>query len=98
MTNAAQDRYSLSLGHRGHGSRHSVGDFDPSRPFPASNRQNFYASQRFQGHPNRPSDVDQAFQAKKRLAQARERDLRNYHQEQQYNRSEPTSFSPSTPQ
>jgi hypothetical protein len=76
-----------------HGSRHSVSDFDPSRPFPAANLQNFYASQRYQGHSGRQPDVDPAFQAKKRMAQARERDLRNYHQEQQYNRSKPSSIS-----
>jgi hypothetical protein len=49
--------------------------------------QNYYASQRHQGRQN---DPDQMFQAKRRMAQQRERDLRNYHQEQQYNRSEPT--------
>lgn len=80
-----------------HGSRHSVSDLDPSRPFAAANQQNFYASQRYQGNPGRQvPDVDPAFQAKKRMAQARERDLRNYHQEQQYNRSEPSSFSEPT--
>jgi hypothetical protein len=74
-----------------HGSRHSVSDFDPSRGT-ASNVQNFYANQRYQG---RHAEPDQMLQAKRRMAAQRERELRNYHQEQQYNRSEPppnTSF------
>jgi hypothetical protein len=88
--------------HRMHNSRHSVSDFDPSRPSPAANMQNFYASQRFQGHPNHPGhpgrhEVDPTYQAKKRMAQARERDLRNYHQEQQYNRSESASSALARP-
>ncbi|KIW57477.1 hypothetical protein, variant 2 [Exophiala xenobiotica] len=45
---------------------------------------NFYASQRHQGRHN---DPDQMMQAKRRIAAQRERELRNYHQEQQYNRS-----------
>lgn len=65
--------------------RHSV-DFDPSRSHShsASNLQNFYASQRYQG---RQSEAEQVMQAKRRMAAQRERELRNYHQEQQYNRS-----------
>lgn len=59
-------------------------DFDPSRSHSASNLQNFYASQRYQG---RQSEAEQAMQAKRRMAAQRERELRNYHQEQQYNRS-----------
>jgi hypothetical protein len=76
---------------RMHGGRHSVSDFDPQRPS-AANLQNFYANQRYQGRSNEP---DQMMQAKRRMAAQRERELRNYHQEQQYNRSEPlpdTSF------
>ncbi|KIX10506.1 uncharacterized protein Z518_01589 [Rhinocladiella mackenziei CBS 650.93] len=72
------------FGPRTHGGRHSIGDFDPTRPHPGANLQNFYASQRHQGRHN---DPDQVMQAKRRLAAQRERDLRNYHQEQQYNRS-----------
>jgi hypothetical protein len=64
--------------------RHSV-DFDPSRSHSASNLQNFYASQRYQG---RQTEAEQVMQAKRRMAAQRERELRNYHQEQQYNRSE----------
>ncbi|KAK9238242.1 hypothetical protein V1525DRAFT_425564 [Lipomyces kononenkoae] len=53
----------------------------------------YYASQRFQaGGPGGPAqgrtpDSEQVLQMKRRLAAARERDLRNYHQEQQFNRS-----------
>lgn len=63
---------------------HSIGDYDAMRPHSASNLQGFYAAQRFQG---RPSETEQMIQAKRRLAAQRERELRNYHQEQQYNRS-----------
>ncbi|KAJ5353875.1 hypothetical protein N7541_006439 [Penicillium brevicompactum] len=58
-------------------------DYDPQRP-PSGNAQGFYASQRYQGRPN---EVEQMMQAKRRMAAQRERELRNYHQEQQYNRS-----------
>jgi hypothetical protein len=50
----------------------------------SGNVQGFYASQRYQGRPN---EVEQMMQAKRRMAAQRERELRNYHQEQQYNRS-----------
>ncbi|KAL4792375.1 hypothetical protein BDV19DRAFT_380889 [Aspergillus venezuelensis] len=63
---------------------HSISDFDGARMHPSPNVQGFYASQRFQGRPN---EVDQMMQAKRRMAAQRERELRNYHQEQQYNRS-----------
>lgn len=63
---------------------HSLSDFDPSRIHPAANLQGFYASQRFQGRPN---ETEHMMQAKRRMAAQRERELRNYHQEQQYNRS-----------
>ncbi|KAJ9295501.1 hypothetical protein DTO271G3_5957 [Paecilomyces variotii] len=62
---------------------HSLSDFD-ARVHPASNVQGFYAAQRFQGRPN---EAEQMMQAKRRMAAQRERELRNYHQEQQYNRS-----------
>ncbi|KAL2169424.1 hypothetical protein VTG60DRAFT_6053 [Thermothelomyces hinnuleus] len=71
------------------GSRpHSMADFGDARgPHPGANLQNFYASQRHQ--PSRGSnEAEQMIQAKRRMAAAqRERDLRNYHQEQQYNRT-----------
>lgn len=63
---------------------HSVSDFDPTRMHPAAGLQGYYATQRFQG---RPAETDQMLQAKRRMAAQRERELRNYHQEQQYNRS-----------
>ena len=65
-------------------SRHHSIDFDPLRSHSASNLQNYYANQRYS---SRNPEVDQVQQAKRRLAAQRERDLRNYHQEQQYNRS-----------
>lgn len=65
---------------------HSVTDFGDSRSFSGSNLQNFYANQRHV--PSRgASEVEQVMQAKRRMAAQRERELRNYHQEQQYNRS-----------
>ncbi|SLM39771.1 hypothetical protein LPUS_10384 [Lasallia pustulata] len=63
--------------------QHSVNEFDPLRSHSASNLQNFYANQRYQP---RPSEAEQVMQAKRRMAAQRERELRNYHQEQQYNR------------
>ncbi|KAK5949435.1 hypothetical protein OHC33_009609 [Knufia fluminis] len=75
--------YSPHGGPRAHHGRQSVGDFRHSHRSPAG-QQNFYAAQRYQG---RPSEADQMLQAKRRMAAQRERELRNYHQEQQYNRS-----------
>lgn len=68
---------------------HSVGEFGDVRSHSGSNLQNFYANQR-QGPP-RASEAEQVMQAKRRMAAQRERELRNYHQEQQYNRSRPPS-------
>lgn len=59
-------------------------EFDQMRSQSASNLQNFYANQRYQPRPN---EAEQVMQAKRRMAAQRERELRNYHQEQQYNRS-----------
>ena len=64
--------------------RRSIGDYDQIRSHAGSNLQNFYAHQR---HQPRPSEAEQMLQAKRRMAAQRERELRNYHQEQQYNRS-----------
>ncbi|KAL8970183.1 MAG: hypothetical protein Q9183_001639 [Haloplaca sp. 2 TL-2023] len=64
--------------------RHSIGDYDQMRSHSGSNLQNFYANQR---HQSRPNEAEQMMQAKRRMAAQRERELRNYHQEQQYNRS-----------
>lgn len=55
------------------------------RSHSASSLQHYYASQR---HQPRPNDAEPMVQAKRRMAAQRERELRNYHQEQQYNRSE----------
>ncbi|TAQ83217.1 hypothetical protein B7494_g8459 [Chlorociboria aeruginascens] len=70
---------------------HSVSDFGDARSFSGSNLQNFYASQRHQ--PSRgANEAEQVMQAKRRMAAQRERELRNYHQEQQYNRTEISTF------
>ncbi|KAF2803451.1 uncharacterized protein BDZ99DRAFT_165029 [Mytilinidion resinicola] len=63
---------------------HSVSEYDGIRSHSASNLQGYYANQRFAPRPN---DADQMAQAKRRMAAQRERELRNYHQEQQYHRS-----------
>lgn len=68
--------------------RHSISDYDPLRSQAGSNLQTYYANQR---HQARPNEAEQMMQAKRRMAAQRERELRNYHQEQQYNRS--TSFA-----
>ncbi|MCJ1473947.1 hypothetical protein MMC13_002603 [Lambiella insularis] len=68
----------------GHQRPHSITDFDQIRSPSASNLQNFYANQRFQPRHN---EAEQMQQAKRRMAAQRERELRNYHQEQQYNRN-----------
>lgn len=70
---------------------HSVSDFGDARSFSGSNLQSFYASQRHQ--PSRgANEAEQVMQAKRRMAAQRERELRNYHQEQQYNRTEISTF------
>lgn len=63
---------------------HSVSEYDGMRSHSASNAQGFYQNQRYQPRPN---DADQMAQVKRRMAAQRERELRNYHQEQQYHRS-----------
>ena len=62
---------------------HSVGDYEHMRPSSGGSIQSFYANQR---HQPRQSEAEQMMQAKRRMAAQRERELRNYHQEQQYNR------------
>ncbi|KAI4653348.1 hypothetical protein J4E93_001113 [Alternaria ventricosa] len=64
---------------------HSVSEYDGSRSHSATNVQGFYQNQR--GYAPRPNDADQMAQAKRRMAAQRERELRNYHQEQQYHRN-----------
>lgn len=63
---------------------HSVSEYDGSRSHSASNVQGYYQNQRYAPRPN---DADQMAQAKRRMAAQRERELRNYHQEQQYHRN-----------
>ena len=62
----------------------SMSDYDGARPGSAG-LQGYYSGQRFPG--GRQSEAEQMLQAKRRMAAQRERELRNYHQEQQYNRS-----------
>ena len=62
---------------------HSVGDYEHMRPGSGGSLQSFYANQR---HQPRQSEAEQMMQTKRRMAAQRERELRNYHQEQQYNR------------
>ncbi|KAF2277067.1 uncharacterized protein EI97DRAFT_376007 [Westerdykella ornata] len=63
---------------------HSLTDYDGMRSHSASNVQGYYQNQRYMPRPN---DADQMAQAKRRMAAQRERELRNYHQEQQYHRN-----------
>ncbi|EMR65539.1 hypothetical protein UCREL1_7482 [Eutypa lata UCREL1] len=74
----------------GHGGprNHSVTDFGDPRAGGHSgpNLQNFYAAQRHQSSRG-SNEAEQMMQAKRRMAAQRERELRNYHQEQQYNRN-----------
>lgn len=72
----------------GHGPsrHHSVsGEYESGRPGSAG-LQGYYQGQRFPPQ-SRHSEAEQMLQAKRRMAAQRERELRNYHQEQQYNRS-----------
>ena len=64
---------------------HSVSEYESGRPGSAG-LQGYYQGQRFPG--GRQSEAEQVLQAKRRAAAQREKELRNYHQEQQYNRSE----------
>ena len=66
-----------------------MAEFGDARGAHQSNLQNFYASQRHQSSRG-SNEAEQVIQAKRRMAAQRERELRNYHQEQQYNRSRPT--------
>jgi hypothetical protein len=79
-------------------SRHSsMSEYDGGRPGSAG-LQGYYQGQRFPGNSSggRPSEAEQMLQAKRRMAAQRERELRNYHQEQQYNRSKWTSSQAQT--
>ncbi|KAI9712098.1 MAG: hypothetical protein M1820_001807 [Bogoriella megaspora] len=69
---------------------HSVSDYDAVRPGSSHNLQGYYANQRYQPRQN---EAEQMMQQKRRMAAQRERELRNYHQEQQYNRIDGTGMS-----
>lgn len=69
---------------------HSVNNFDDARGPPGANLHNFYASQRHQSSRG-SNEAEQVMQAKRRMAAQRERELRNLHTEQQYQRSRPPS-------
>ncbi|KAI1854321.1 hypothetical protein JX265_012490 [Neoarthrinium moseri] len=62
------------------------GDARSGGPSGGPGLQNFYASQRHQSSRG-SNEAEQMMQAKRRMAAQRERELRNYHQEQQYNRT-----------
>jgi hypothetical protein len=67
--------------------QHPSADYGDQRGHtPSANLQNFYASQRHQTSRG-SNEAEQMMQAKRRMAAQRERELRNYHQEQQYNRT-----------
>ncbi|EGX90962.1 hypothetical protein CCM_05118 [Cordyceps militaris CM01] len=69
------------------GSRsHSVNNFEEPRGPPGPNLQNFYAAQRHHQPSRGSNDAEQVMQAKRRMAAQRERELRNLHTEQQYQR------------
>lgn len=96
MMNRGAPEYDARMG--GPSRHHSVSEHDGSRSSSAAGLQGFYASQRFQPRQN---EAEQMMQAKRRMAAQRERELRNYHQEQQYNRNIPgvksdRSMSPTT--
>lgn len=66
---------------------------DAPRGHPSGNVQGFYANQRHQ--PSRGSnEAEQVMQAKRRMAAQRERELRNLHTEQQYQRTAVLADSP----
>ncbi|KAJ8127724.1 hypothetical protein O1611_g5912 [Lasiodiplodia mahajangana] len=75
----------VASGH--HGPRHSMEFVEPrAGGHSGPNLQNFYAAQRHQSSRG-SNEAEQMMQAKRRMAAQRERELRNYHQEQQYNRN-----------
>jgi hypothetical protein len=65
-----------------------MGEFDGMRSQSNTGLQNFYSNQRY----GRNAEADQAMQARRRQAAQRERELRNYHQEQQYQKRRLTSI------
>lgn len=79
------------MGGPGQARHHSVSEYDGMRSNSAAGLQGYYASQRFAPRQN---EAEQMMQAKRRMAAQRERELRNYHQEQQYNRSKSVAEQP----
>ncbi|KAI0195790.1 hypothetical protein EV127DRAFT_477508 [Xylaria flabelliformis] len=76
-----------------HGPRHSMEFAEPrAGGHSGPNLQNFYAAQRHQSSRG-SNEAEQMMQAKRRMAAQRERELRNYHQEQQYNRNSVVDMS-----
>ena len=69
---------------------HSMNNFDEARGQQGANLHNFYAAQRHQSSRG-SNEAEQVMQAKRRMAAQRERELRNLHTEQQYQRSRPPS-------
>ncbi|KAI9163971.1 hypothetical protein HJFPF1_05606 [Paramyrothecium foliicola] len=78
-------RHGNRVTHGGGSRSHSL-NFDAPPGGQGANLHNFYASQRHQ--PSRGSnEAEQVMQAKRRMAAQRERELRNLHTEQQYQRT-----------
>ena len=67
-----------------------MNNFDEARGQQGANLHNFYAAQRHQSSRG-SNEAEQVMQAKRRMAAQRERELRNLHTEQQYQRSRPPS-------
>ncbi|OAQ67414.1 hypothetical protein VFPFJ_06184 [Purpureocillium lilacinum] len=79
-------RVDSRVSHGGGPRSHHMNAFDDARGPPGQNLHNFYATQRHQ--PSRGSnEAEQVMQAKRRMAAQRERELRNLHTEQQYQRN-----------
>lgn len=86
----ADGRVSHGSGHGSGPRSHPMNNFEGPQGPQGHNLHNFYASQRHQ--PSRGSnEAEQVMQAKRRMAAQRERELRNLHTEQQYQRSRPPS-------
>ncbi|KAH8180209.1 hypothetical protein LIA77_01728 [Sarocladium implicatum] len=71
---------------------HSMNNFDDARGQQGANLHNFYAAQRHQSSRG-SNEAEQVMQAKRRMAAQRERELRNLHTEQQYQRNVLTDMS-----
>ena len=83
---SADGRVSHGSSHRSHSMNH----FDEGRSSRGADLHNFYAAQRHQSSRG-SNEAEQVMQAKRRMAAQRERELRNLHTEQQYQRSRPPS-------